>query len=187
MWLRRAEAEAEAAGRRVAADWRSFSLEQVNSKTPEVKVWAHPERRWRGVAALAAAQAARRLAPERFPAFHMALFEARHLRGADLADPATLDAVAAAAGYDRDAFARARTSPEAWAAVGRDHEAAAALGVFGTPTFVLGDRAVFVKMQPLPDDQSALPLLDDLLDHLSRRAFVLELKQPASLTARARP
>lgn len=187
MWLRRAEAEACEEGGLLAADWRTFSLEQVNSKTPEVKVWDHPERRWRGVAALAAAQAARRLDPDRFPAFHLALFEARHLHHRDLADPAVLDDVAAAAGYDQAAFAAGRVSAEAWQAVGRDHETAAARGVFGTPTFVLGERAVFVKMQPLPDGESALGLLEDVLDLQRRAPYLLELKQPESMTAQARP
>ncbi len=207
MWLRRAEEEARAEGQTVAVDWRTFSLEQVNStntdtrvarrahgepspgnsKTPEVKVWEHPEARSRGVAALAAAQAARLLNPGRLPAFHMGLFEARHEQARDLADPATLDAVATAAGYDREAFARARVSPEAWAAVGRDHEAAVALGVFGTPTLVVGDQAVFLKMQPLPENESALEVLEEVLDLLTRRRYVLELKKPASMTARPRP
>lgn len=187
MWLRRAEEEARAEGRALAVDWRAFSLEQVNSKTPEARVWDHPEQRWRGVAALAAAEAARRLDAGRFPAFHMGLFEARHEAARDIADPATLDGVAAAAGYDREAFARARASADAWAAVGRDHEAAAALGVFGAPTLAAGERAVFLKMQPHPEEASALDLLDEILDLLTRRPHVFELKTPASLTARARP
>ncbi len=187
MWLRRAEEEARANGRTAAVDWRTFSLEQVNSKTPGVKVWEHPEARSRGVAALAAAQAAKQLDPGRFPAFHTGLFEARHEQARDLADPATLDAVAAAAGYDREAFARARVSPDAWAAVGRDHEAAVALGVFGTPTLAVGDQAVFLKMRPLPEHESALDLLEEILDLLTRRPYVFELKQPASMTARPRP
>lgn len=187
MWLRRAEGEAAAAGRPLAVEWRSFSLEQINSKTPEEKAWEHPERRWRGLPALAAAQAVRLLAPERFPAFHQLLFEARHELAADIADPATLDDLAAAVGLDRAAFARARASAEAWAAVGRDHEAAVALGVFGVPTLVVGDRGVFLKMQPLPATESALGLLDEVLGLLTRRPYLFELKQPASVNARPRP
>ena len=187
MWLRRAEAEARAERRPLAVDWRPFSLEQVNSKTPEVKVWDHPEGRWRGVAALAAAQAARRLDQGRFPGFHMALFEARHLHTRDLADAATLDDLAAAAGYDRAAFAAARASAEAWREVGRDHEAAVARGVFGTPTVVFGPHALFVKTQPVPDEESALALLDEVLDLQARAPYLLELKQPESSTAPARP
>ncbi len=187
MWLRRAEAEARAEGRPLAVDWRTFSLEQVNSKTPETKVWDQPERRWRGVAALAAAQAARLLDPDRFPAFHMTLFEARHERAKDIADPAVLDEVAVAAGYDRAAFARARAATEAWQEVGRDHEAAAARGVFGTPTLVFGDHALFVKMQPVPDEESALGVLEEVLDLQRRSPYLLELKQPESNTAPPRP
>ncbi|HEY8368291.1 MAG TPA: DsbA family protein [Thermodesulfobacteriota bacterium] len=186
MWLRRAEDEARAEGRPIAVEWRTFSLEQVNSRTPETKVWDHPERRWRSVAALAAAHAARRLDPGRFPAFHMALFEARHQRAQDLSDPATLDAVAEAVGYDRAAFAAARASVEAWQEVGRDHEAAAARGVFGTPTLVFGPKAVFLKMQPVPEEESALTLLEDIVDLHLRAPYILEMKQPEALTASAR-
>jgi predicted DsbA family dithiol-disulfide isomerase len=187
VWLRRCEEEARAERRSLAVDWRTFSLEQVNSKTPEVHAWDQPERRWRGVAALAAAQAARRLDPARFPAFHVGLFEARHEAARDLSDPAVLDAVAVAAGYDRAAFAAARASAEAWREVGRDHEAAVARGVFGTPTLVFGERAVFVKMQPVPEEESALALLDEVVDFQLRSPFVLELKTPEAMPGRADP
>ena len=81
----------------------------------------------------------------------------------------------------------ARASAEAWRAVGRDHEAAAARGVFGTPTLVFGDRAVFVKMQPVPEEESALALLEEILDLERRAPYVLELKQPEAFTASPRP
>lgn len=201
MWLRRAEEEARAEGRPLAIDWRTFSLEQVNlpksaasrapegrnSKTPDVKVWDHPERRWRSVAALAAANAAKHLDPERFPAFHMTLFEARHLHARDLSDPAVLDDAAEAAGYDRAAFAEARAGRAAWQALGREHLTAAARGVFGTPTLVFGGRAVFIKMQAVPDDESALGLLEEVIDFQTRAPYMLELKTPEAFTARARP
>jgi predicted DsbA family dithiol-disulfide isomerase len=186
-WLRRCEEEASAERRPLAVDWRTFSLEQVNAREADLRVWEQPERRWRGVPALAAAQAARRLDPTRFGPFHHAIYAARHEEGLDLADGAALDRVAAEAGYDRAAFAAARTSAEAWADVGRDHAAGARRGVFGVPTLVHGPRAVFLKMQPAPDDESALALLESIVDFQGQYPFVLELKQPESSSAPPRP
>ena len=77
MWLNRVR---ESGTSDLNITWKSFSLEQVNSKEgPDWKVWDHPQREQsRSLLALWAAEAARRQGTEAFERFHLALLTARH-------------------------------------------------------------------------------------------------------------
>ena len=61
----------------------------------------------------------------------------------NLGDPAVLAATLAAAGFDADAFAALVADPEVKAKLVATTEEAVARGVFGAPTFFVGDAMFF--------------------------------------------
>lgn len=87
--------------------------------------------------------------PDRFEAFHEALFRAYFAEGRDLGDPGVIRAVAGESGVDveamEDALEEGRYEPvlEETTAEARQR------GITGTPTFVFGDRYVAVGAQPV--------------------------------------
>lgn len=100
-----------------------------------------------GVMALLWSIAVRDSEPDRFPAFHLAMFSARHDDGDDLTDPAVLASVTAACGIDPASIGAIvasgvpmKTLRHEHTALVNDHK------VFGVPTFISNDQAVFVRM-----------------------------------------
>lgn len=91
----------------------------------------------RGAAAL------RMHAPEALPRYLDAMFDAMWARPRNLGDPATLAAVAAEAGVDPARFRAMVEDPQVKDALRRDTEEAVARGVFGAPTFFVGDAMFF--------------------------------------------
>ncbi len=77
------------------------------------------------------------------PAFHRAVFRANFAEDRDIAEPAVLRSLLAAAGQDADALLARAASAETKQAL-RDRGAEAArLGVFGAPDFVVGGELFF--------------------------------------------
>ncbi len=77
------------------------------------------------------------------PAFHRAVFRANFAEDRDIADPAVLRVLLAAAGQDADALLARAASRETKQAL-RDRGAEAArLGIFGAPDFVVGGELFF--------------------------------------------
>ncbi len=117
----------------------------------------------RGVAALQWAIAVRDGFPEHFRAWHVGLYEARFTDAADVDDPGVLRRVAAAAGLDPDRVADVVASGVPMDTLAREHqEAVKRWAVFGVPTFVAGDEAVFVRLMDrhrLDDVERVLSLL----------------------------
>lgn len=89
------------------------------------------------VIAARAAMAALRLEPEAYPAFHDAMMAWR-----GPLDEATVFSFAEEAGLDPAALREAMRAPEIEAAIAETRDLAAALGINGTPGFVIGDRIV---------------------------------------------
>jgi putative protein-disulfide isomerase len=91
----------------------------------------------RGVAAL------RQVAPDRIVELAAALQHAFYVDGLSMSDPATYDALAAAAGLDADAVVGAFAAPGSATAARDDFARAAGLGVQSFPTLpaVRGERA----------------------------------------------
>jgi predicted DsbA family dithiol-disulfide isomerase len=98
--------------------------------------------------ALAAGTYAQVEEPERFPAFHEALFKGYFAEGRDLGDPDVVDDLARASGLEvaRMNSALAGGAGEAELAATRDD--AARLGITGTPTYVFERRLAAVGAQP---------------------------------------
>ncbi len=142
------------------ADWEveflPFSLSQVHVEEGAPAVWDDPAKA-RDLLAMEAGIAVRDRQPDRFRDVHLALFRARHDEGLDLRERDVVRQVLAGAGADAEAALAA--VDEGWPrkVFRQAHEAAVAdHKVFGVPTFVVGDRAVFVRLMTRPGDDNAL-------------------------------
>jgi hypothetical protein len=138
------------AGARYEVDFRAFSLSQAHLEEGARPVWA-AERPPSGVLALQWGLAVRDELPERFPAAHLALFAARHDQGRDLNDVEVLRDAVAAAGVDPDDTEKLVAGGTPAGALAADHTwAVDEHRAFGVPTFVVGERAVFVRLMQRP-------------------------------------
>lgn len=142
--------------------FRPFSLHQNHRGSDELAVWDDPEgAEGRGVRALLWSLAVRDGVPDRFADFHVRLFSARHDDGADLGSEAVLGAVAEASGVDAGAISDQVSAGTPMKALAAEHTSLVEdLGVFGVPTFIAGDEAVFVRLMDRHDRASLERVLD---------------------------
>jgi protein-disulfide isomerase-like protein with CxxC motif len=159
--------EGVTAGLREGRDWdvtfQAFSLSQVHLSEGETPVWEDDEPA-SGVLALAWGIAVRDAFPERFLDVHDALFAARHDHGLDINDESVLRDVAGSAGLDPDEVADAVASGRPLKALGAEHTAGVDdHAVFGVPTFIVGDEAVFVRLMTRGD----VAAIDRILEQMS--------------------
>jgi hypothetical protein len=137
-------------GRAAGADWQvtylPFSLGQAHVEEGQPSVWEKPDQD-SGILALQAGVVVRDEFPERFPAVHRALFAARHDDGLHLEDRAVVEQVLTAQGVPTaQVFARI-DSGAALEQVRTEHERyVGSHDVWGVPTFIVGDQAVFVRL-----------------------------------------
>jgi 2-hydroxychromene-2-carboxylate isomerase len=82
-------------------------------------------------------------APERFAPYCTAICKAMWEDAANLGDPGVLAATLAAAGFDVEAFTAMVGDPEVKARLAATTEEAVARGVFGAPTFFVGEGMFF--------------------------------------------
>lgn len=160
-------------GLRGGADWDitfvPFSLGQVHVAEGEPDIWDH----WRddtGLLALQAGTIVRDRYPDRFLDVHEALFALRHDRGGQLRDEAAVREVLTAQGVDADAVLAEIDSNEAIITVQQAHEQAVKdQRVWGVPTFIVGDRAAFVRLMDRPqgDVAHAIRSIERTVDLLS--------------------
>jgi hypothetical protein len=161
--------------------WRWFSLEQVNSiEGPEWKAWNRPPgHRSRSLLAFSAGEAARRQGAEVFERFHLTLLRARHEQKLSLQERETIFHAARETGLDLPRLERDMEDPTILHPLASDHEEAAGLGVFGTPTiFFESGLSVYLKMRPQPPDEEALDFFHALMSTMANRPYVYELKSP---------
>ena len=147
------------AGLRAGAPWDvtflPFSLGQMHVAEGAPPVWEDPAAGPTLLPALASL-VVRDHHPTKFLDLHEALFAARHDDGRDLRDPAVLADVVTNVGLDDDEVLRAAGDPEVTAQFREIHETAERdHKVFGVPTFVTGDAAVFVRLQHRPQGDAA--------------------------------
>jgi 2-hydroxychromene-2-carboxylate isomerase len=155
-----------AADARVALRWRPFLLgpilKQQGLNDSPFNIFAAKGRyMWRDLARICRAEGLKlTLPPPRFPqnglkaarlaligalegwtpAFTRAVFMANFAEQKDISDDATLRAMLSALGIDADSAFAAAGAPENKEALKRQTEEAAARGLFGAPSFTIGDE-----------------------------------------------
>lgn len=142
----------QAAGDDWDVRWLGFSLDQTKVPEGGTDVWDDPGKAGARLA-VETGIAVRDGWPEAFPSVHAALFAARHTQGLDLRDPDVIAQVLNGAGLDAedvlaqvaDGKPRETFRSEHLDAV-RDHK------VFGVPTVIAGDQAVFIRLVDRPGD-----------------------------------
>ena len=179
MWLDRVKRHY---GERLDVTWKSFSLEQVNSREgPDWKVWDEPNaERSRTLLSMRAGKAAIRQGGEPFERFHLALLVARHSGNGriPLNQEGPLMALASEAGLDIARFEKDLHDGGLLDEIARDHtEAVERLGVFGTPTFVFENGSSAYLKSFVPPDEDSVPFFEHFVG-LCQRTYVGEVKRP---------
>lgn len=160
--------ESVIAGLRAGRDWDvrflPFSLDQVHVEEGETAVWDRDPADWgTGVSALLWGIAIRDTFPDKFLDWHTAAFAARHEEGAKIAKVEVLAEIAGSVGLDADAVAAEVASGRPLKVLAEEHtEADRRWQVFGVPTFIVGERAAFVRLM----DRGNAEEIDKVLDLL---------------------
>jgi 2-hydroxychromene-2-carboxylate isomerase len=142
------------------ADWNvryvPFSLGQVHVAEGDPDIWETPEKD-SGLLAMQVGVTVRDRYPEAFPAVHLALFAVRHDHGLKLDDESAIRQVLADHGVDADEVFAAVADGTALKTVQAEHEeVAASHTVWGVPTFLAGDEAVFIRLMNRPQGNGEL-------------------------------
>jgi hypothetical protein len=158
--------ESVIAGLREGRDWdvtfTPFSLDQVHVEEGEPPVWERDPAVWgTGVNALLWGIAIRDAFPDTFRDWHIAAFTARHDQGQKIAKVEVLRDVASSVGLDPDAVAAVVATGRPLETLAQEHtDAVKRHSMFGVPTFVVGDRAVFVRLMDRKNPSDIDRLLD---------------------------
>lgn len=137
-------------GLRAGADWNvtflPFCLGQAHVEEGELDMWDNPERD-SGLLTLQLAISLRDQQSHALLDFHQAMFNYRHVNGGNLNDRAKITAIIESAGGDAaQAFADVE-SGRTLDVVREEHTRYVnSHQVWGTPTFVVDDKAVFVRL-----------------------------------------
>jgi hypothetical protein len=154
-----------------------FFLNQSHVPEGGTPAWDDPAQQ-SDLLSLAAGVVVRDRFPERFPDVHRSLFTARHDEGGDLRDPAVVAGALDRAGADADAVLSEVEAGWPAKTIRDEHERMVAeFEVFGVPTFIVGDDAVFVRLMNRPGGDGGLAratvdrVLDLLTDHPDLNEF----------------
>ncbi len=129
--------------------FRPFSLQQNHNGPEEIPVWrvALDADMGSGVRALLWSLAVRDRFPDSFARFHVSMFAARHDQALDVGDEHVIRNVAAGVGLDVDAVAAVVATGVSQRMLESEHTALVDdYDVFGVPTFITDDEAVFVRV-----------------------------------------
>jgi DSBA-like thioredoxin domain len=148
------------AGLADGADWDvtflPFTLSQGHVPEGGTPVWDDPEK-FTDLVALAAGVVVRDQYPEKFSKVHHALFAARHDDGLDIRESAVVARVLDAHGVPSDKVLAEVDNGGPIDEIKRAYqEAVTKWSVFGVPTFIVEDRAVFVRLMSRPQGDAAL-------------------------------
>jgi protein-disulfide isomerase-like protein with CxxC motif len=144
-----------------------FSLEQAHVAEGEPDVWELPDKA-PALLAMQAGIAVRDHFPASLLTVHRGLFAARHDQGLDIREPAVVHTALSDAGVDAAAVFALVESGEPLDTFRKEHERAAGdHAVFGVPTVIAGDQAVFIRVMHRPQGDA------DLAVHTVERAVEL--------------
>ncbi|MDA3630566.1 DsbA family protein [Saccharopolyspora oryzae] len=170
-------------GLAAGADWQvrflPFSLGQAHVEEGQPSVWDAPDQD-SGIVALQAGVVVRDEYPDQFPAVHRALFAARHDEGLHLEDRSVVERVLTSH-VPADAVFERIDDGTALAKVRAEHEEfVASHSVWGVPTFIADDQAVFVRLmnraQSGADPDPSLKAITKVLDLLTGWTDLNEFK-----------
>lgn len=170
---------------RGGADWDvdfvPYSLSQGHVEEGQPDVWDHddPEAA-SGILALEVGLYVRDRHPDRFLDAHEALFAARHDDGGDLKDPEVVAGALRKVGLDADAILADARGGAYREQLRKEHDAGVAdHHVWGVPTFIAGDRAVFVRLMDRPegDVERATKAIEQVVDLVVNAPLLHEFKQ----------
>ena len=134
-----------------------------------------------GLLALEVAIAVRETQPERFAAAHEAIFSFRHDQGGNLRSLDDLGPVLEQAGIDVGPVLAEINGGVPLKMVREEHDAAVNdHGVWGVPTFIAADQAVFVRLMERPDKAQVrgTKAIERILDMLTGWPELNEFKHP---------
>ena len=145
-------------GLAAGADWDvtflPFSLGQVHVEPGELPIWERPGDD-SGLLALQVAVTVRDEHPEAFLGIHRALFDLRHREGRRL-DRANIDEILDAAHLPKAEVWQAVDEGTALETVSSEHtDQVKQLDVWGVPTFMTEEQAVFVRLTERSDGDGA--------------------------------
>lgn len=159
-------------GLRGGADWdvtfTPFCLGQTHVQEGQSDMWDRPQDD-SGLDALQAAIAVRDTQPNFFVPMHYALYEYRFTENGNLRQRESLNAVIAPLGVDVEAMWAEVESGRPLAIIKTEHTGFAAThSVWGVPTFIVDDKAVFVRLldRPFGDAALAITTIDRVLENI---------------------
>jgi len=150
----------------VTWDYRCPFARNIHVAEGETDVWDDPEKDT-GIVALQAGVIVRDRFPEQFPKVHRALFAARHDEGQKLQDPDVVRNALTSNGVDAEEVFAAIADGTALKQVRAEHEAVVAShSVWGVPTFISGDEAVFVRIMDRAPEGTDQDLSRDTIERI---------------------
>jgi protein-disulfide isomerase-like protein with CxxC motif len=155
-----------------------FSLSQAHVEDGQPPVWDSDNHR-SDLLAVACSIVVRDRFADRFLDVHMAMFAARHDHGRDLRQEAVLVDVLQSCDVDASEVLSALGDGWPIQQFRREHEAAVAEHqVFGVPTFIVGNRAAFVRLMNRPegDGPRARSTIGRVVDLIESATELNELK-----------
>lgn len=137
-------------GLRSGADWNvtflPFCLGQAHVEEGDPDIWETPELD-SGLLALQVSISIRDQQPGAFIDFHQAMFNHRHVGGGNLRERSVLTKIITDAGADPEAVFADVESGRPLAVIRDEHTRfVRSHSVWGTPTFIVDDKAVFVRL-----------------------------------------
>jgi predicted DsbA family dithiol-disulfide isomerase len=170
--------------RDISFEWQHFSLVQARRQGNGWQLWNErldhdDEYGSNGLLPFLASCAARRQGAEKHGAFLLALLRARH-RDSKPLTRATVFEVAEEAGLHIPCFENDLADPESRTHLAHEHHRAAALDVFGTPTFEFPTgHLAYLRIRELPaDSDEALRLFDDYRRLLESFPYLETVRRP---------
>jgi predicted DsbA family dithiol-disulfide isomerase len=162
-------------------EWKTFSLENVNlpEEASADELWATATER-RGLIPAAAAKWIQTQAPDAFPAYLKAMFDARHVDKEKIGKPEVTKKVLSAVGLDGATIVADVTADPKWLEAARaDHDEATELKIFGVPTFVFpGAHPVFTRLLEITQGDRAVEIYERVRA-AAGDPLVHELKRPS--------
>lgn len=164
------------------ADWDvtflAFSLDQAHVAEGQAPVWDDPNR-YPGLIANEAGIVVRDRQPEKFLDAHIALFAARHDSALDLRERSIIGQVLDDAGVDGAGVLAEIDAGWPLDVFRKEHEDGVNnFNVFGVPTFIADDQAVFVRLMNRPEGDAKLAAsnIERIVDLLSEWPELNEFK-----------